>query len=44
MAMMTGAELAGVLMAEVVKVECMGRDDDSNVESFGGLSGRWVEG
>ncbi len=42
MAMMTGAELAGVLVAEVVEVEWMGRDDGSDVESSGGLS--WVMG
>jgi len=40
--MMTGAGLAGVLVAEVVEVEWVGRDDGSDVESSGGLS--WVMG
>ncbi len=42
MAMMAGAELAGVLVADVVEVEWMGRDDGSGVESSEGLS--WVMG
>ncbi len=42
MAMMASAELAGVLVADVVEAEWMGRDDGSGVESSGGL--RWVMG